>query len=161
MSPKHYDVKNFTSARSVGYLLKMSHSLMHAAGAAAFAGHELSFMQWLALLKLREGTALTASSLCRLMHHDTGALTRLVDQLEERGLVVRKRSDEDRRVVMLELTEAGHRKVDELLPLAVDSLNTTLADFSKAEFAELTRLLNKLIDGLRAYQQPPGSGEPS
>lgn len=161
MSSKHYDVRTFTSARSLGYLLKLSHSLMHAAGAAAFAGHDLSFMQWLALVKLREGTETTASGLCRLMHHDTGAFTRLLDQLEERGLIVRQRSEADRRVVLLELTDAGQRKIDELLPLTVGCLNGALADFSKAEFTELTRLLNKLIDNLRASQQPPGSGESS
>ena len=155
MAVKHFDVKNFTAARSLGYLLKMCHSLMHDAGAAALAGHDLSFIQWLVLMKLREGTALTASSLCRQMRYDNGALTRLLDQLETRGFIERKRSEADRRVVNLELTAAGRRKVTELLPPIVDTLNTTLGDFSKAEFAELVRLLNKLMDNLKAYEQSP------
>jgi DNA-binding MarR family transcriptional regulator len=148
MTAKHYDVKNFTSAGSIGYLLKLAHSLMHDKAAAAFAGHDVSFIQWLVLMKLREGTAMTASELCRKTHHDNGALTRLLDQLEERGYIERERSDEDRRVVKLQLTAAGRRKVASLVPMAVDSLNTGLAGFSKAEFQELTRLLHKLIDSL-------------
>lgn len=155
MATKHFDVKTFTAQRSLGYLLKMCHSLMHDAGAAALAGHDLSFIQWLVLIKLREGTAITASSLCRQMRHDNGALTRLLDQLEDKGFIERKRSESDRRVVNLELTAAGRRKVAELLPLIVDTLNNVLGDFSKAEFAELVRLLNKLMENLKAYEQTP------
>jgi DNA-binding MarR family transcriptional regulator len=153
-------VKTFTSAGSIGYLLKMSHSLMHDRAAEAFADHDVSFMQWLVLMKLREGTAMTASELCRKMHHDNGALTRLLDQLEQRGLIERERSDADRRVVKLQLTAAGRRKVAELIPLAVDRLNSGLAEFSKAEFQELTRLLNKLMVALGDGAQS-GTGVPS
>lgn len=156
---RHYDVKTFTSSGSVGYLLKLSHSLMHDAMAAAFAGHDISFVQWVALMKLHQGAALTASDLCREMRHDNGALTRMLDQLEERGYVERERSHEDRRVVELQLSAAGRRKIAELLPLAVDRLNSALAEFSKAEFAELTRLLNKLIAHLKASEQASAAGE--
>lgn len=155
MATKHLDPRTFTTQRSLGYLLKMCHSLMVDAGTAALAGHELSFIQWIVLMKLREGSAVTASTLCRDMRHDNGALTRLLDQLEDRGLVERKRSESDRRVVNLELTAAGRRKVTELLPPVVDTLNDILADFSKAEFAELVRLLSKLMDRLKAYEHTP------
>src|SRR5690606_4564742 len=138
VSTKHYDAKTFTSSNSLGYLLKVSHALMHEAAAAAFAPHDVSFMQWLVLTKLREGT-LNASDLCRTMRHDNGALTRLLDQLEERGYVERERSQADRRVVELRLTPAGRRKVTELMPLLVDCLNGSLASFSRAEFSELVR----------------------
>src|SRR5262249_11559271 len=137
MTRKHYDVRTFATAESIGYLLKLGHTLMHGAAAAAFEGHDLSFMQWLVLVKLREGVS-TASELCQLMWHDTGALTRLLDQLENRGFVERQRSTTDRRVVQVQLTAAGRRKTTDLMPLAVDRLNTALAGFSKTEFEEFT-----------------------
>jgi DNA-binding MarR family transcriptional regulator len=152
MARKHYDARTFSSAQSFGYLLKLAHALMHDAGAAAFEGHDLSFMQWLVLVKLREGIS-TASELCQIMRHDTGALTRLLDQLEERGYVERHRSTEDRRVVQLQLTAVGRRKTTELMPLVVDRLNTALGDFSKAEFDQFMRLLNKLIANLRNMER--------
>jgi DNA-binding MarR family transcriptional regulator len=150
MATRHYDVKNFEATRSIGYLLKLAISGLHDVQAAAFANHDVSFVQWLILLKLREGAAHTASDLCRLMNHDNGALTRQLDQLEERGYVERKRSESDRRVVRLVLTAAGRRKVSDLLPLTVDGLNSAVSSFSKAEFAELLRLLTKLADNLQA-----------
>ena len=149
MAVKHYDAKSFTSSTSIGYLLKVAHTLMLERATAIFAERDISFMQWIVLTKLREGAAVTASDLCRLIHHDTGAFTRVLDQLEERGYIVRERSQQDRRVVQLQLTPAGRKQALELTPLVVDGLNWALRDFSKAEFQEFTRLLNKLIARLK------------
>lgn len=145
MAVKHYDVKSFTSSASIGYLIKVAHSLLLERATAIFAERDISFIQWLVLTKLREGVAVTSSDLCRQIHHDTGAFTRLLDQLEERGYIVRERSQQDRRVVQLQLTPAGRKQALELTPLVVDGLNWALGDFSKTEFQEFTRLLNKLI----------------
>jgi DNA-binding MarR family transcriptional regulator len=154
MTPKHYDIKTFSSSESIGYLLKLSHALMHDAVASAFGGHDLSFMQWLVLVKLREGVS-TSTELCQIMWYDTGAATRLLDQLEARGLVERQRSAADRRVVNVHLTAAGRRKTTELMPLAIDRLNSALADFSKTDFEQLMRLLKKLIASLREMERQP------
>lgn len=153
MVAKHYDSKTFTTAASMGYLLKVAHTLMVETASEAFAGRDISFIQWIALMKLREGAAMTPGDLCREMRHDTGALTRLLDQLEDRGYISRKRSEQDRRVVYLELTPAGRKQATELVPLTVERLNAALGDFTKAEFQELTRLLNKLIGTLKAAEQ--------
>ena len=152
MSAKHYDIRTFSSAQSVGYLLKVAHALMHDAADAAFEGHDVSFMQWLILLKLREGAS-TSTELCRIMWYDTGALTRLLDQLEDRGLVERQRSVADRRVVNLQLTAEGRRKTAEMVPLLIDRLNAAVGDFSKTDFAQFMRLLEKLIATLRRMEQ--------
>jgi DNA-binding MarR family transcriptional regulator len=121
---------------------------------AAFEAHgaDVSFTQWVALTKVKEKSALTASDLCRTMYYDNGAVTRLIDQLEQRGLLTRERSTTDRRVVALKLTAAGEKTVVELVPIVVSSLNQALSDFSKAEFAELVRLLHKLISRLKSPQ---------
>lgn len=147
---KHYDARTFTSGKSIGYLVKLAHLMMLDRATEAFAGHDLSFVQWIVLIRLKEGKEVTASDLCRALRHDTGALTRMIDQLEERGYVSRERSKEDRRVVQLQLTAAGTRITDQLTPIVVNRLNDALADFTKAEFNELSRLLNKLIATIRA-----------
>lgn len=152
---RHYDARTFTCGASLGYLLKLSHVLMHDGATAAFAAHDISFIQWLVLMKIREGHAATASDLCKAMHYDNGSATRLLDQLEERGLLRRERSTSDRRAVILKLTPAGEKKITELIPVTVNALNGILGNFSKAEFAQLTQLLNKLITNLRERQADP------
>ena len=152
MATKFYDPKTFTARGSIGYLLKMAHQQLHDCGGAALVPHELSFMQWITMMKLREGGTLTASDLCREMRHDNGAFTRLLDQLEQRDFVARARSRTDRRVIELSLTQAGHDKLDEVVPQIVERLNGALGVFTKAEFNELLRLLIKLREGLEAAE---------
>ena len=103
---------------------------------------------------LRDGLAINATDLCAQLRHDSGALTRVIDQLEARGLVQRERSREDRRAVQLRLTDAGQTIVAALIPSVVDKLNLALRDFSKAESAELNRLLTKLITSLDGAVAP-------
>lgn len=149
---KYYDPKRFRSQDSLGYLSKMAHSLMHDCADEILAGHEISFMQWIAMRKLHEGMALTASELCRAMSHDNGALTRMLDQLEAQGFLQRQRSEEDRRVVTLKLTAKGERKLDEVTALVVGRLNEVLENFTRGELDELTRLLKKLIGSLQDWR---------
>ncbi len=150
MTTAHYDPDTFRSTTGLGYLLKLSHTLMHEHADAVFAGHDVSFVQWIAMLKLREGVVKTASEICRAMCHDNGAITRMLDQLEQRGYIERHRSRQDRRVVELQLTTAGEQKVDELKPQLIALLNRALSSFDATEFAELVRLLNKLIGVLQS-----------
>jgi DNA-binding MarR family transcriptional regulator len=141
---QHYDPHNFNPRNSLGYLLKTNHQLMHECADRVFANHDMTFMQWLALIKLENGLAETASDLCRTLSHDNGAITRMVDQLESRGFVERERSQQDRRVVKLSITEAGSATLAQLTPPFIESLNNALDAFSAEEFAELNRLLGKL-----------------
>ncbi len=115
---------------------------------AAFLGRGLTFMQWAALLLLRDHPAYTASDLCRELHHDSGALTRLLDQLEARALISRERRSTDRRLVMLVLLPAGRSLMESLLPLVVERMNEAVSVFTPAEVDTLTNLLERLITRL-------------
>lgn len=147
---KHYAAASFKARQSIGYLLKRAHGLLMERAEAAFENHDITFTQWVILLRLRDGLGSTAAELCRGVGHDSGALTRVLDQLEKRGLVERSRSKQDRRVVELSLTKQGHTMVQSLIPLTVEKLNEALGDFSAAEFREFLRLLEKLIGTLEA-----------
>ena len=158
---KHYDPLTFGSHKSIGYLLKINHSMMADRLERLFADQDISFVQWIALRKLNEGAALTASDLCRKMCHDNGAVTRLLDQLEQRGFIVRERSREDRRVVNLQITDLGRLQITKLTPDVVHGLNAVLETFSIEEFGELTRLLEKLQTRLQSMSAEPITDTPS
>ncbi|HEX3603201.1 MAG TPA: hypothetical protein VHU43_03860 [Steroidobacteraceae bacterium] len=81
-------------------------------------------------------------------------MTRVIDQLAERGLLERVRRDRDRRKVELQLTPAGRETIESLIPQVVDKMNEVLAEFSKPEFQELLRLLVKLNTTLQAHVEP-------
>jgi DNA-binding MarR family transcriptional regulator len=150
MSRQHYQVASFRAQDSVGYLVKRAHSLMLDAIEPVFEAQGFSFIQYVVLAWLRDGVALNPKDICARYRHDSGALTRVIDQLAERGLLERVRRDRDRRKVELQLTPAGRATVEGLIPLVVERLNLALAEFSSSEFNELKRLLVKLNTQLQS-----------
>jgi DNA-binding MarR family transcriptional regulator len=146
---KHYKASSYAARSSIGYMIKRAHGLMRDRLEAAIESQGFTFMQWAVLMYVRDGIALTLSEICRDFAHDSGALTRVVDQLEQRGLVQRRRGKADRRVVELELTPLGSRTIESLIPLVVDRLNWALEGFSVAEFRQFKALLEKLLARLQ------------
>ena len=157
MLMQHYRPELYHARSSVGYLLKRAHMLMLDQLEPVVAGSDITITHWIVMMHLRDGLAINASDLCAQLRHDSGALTRLIDQLEARGLVERERSREDRRAVQLRLTAAGLATLSSLLPKVVDRLNFTLREFTRAEANELTRLLTKLITSLEGSSTESGA----
>lgn len=147
---KHYDESSYTVENSIGYLMRRGATLMREQLEAAFAGHGFTFVQWVTLMRVRDQPTLTAGDLCRDLHHDTGAFTRVLDHLEERRLIRRERSETDRRVVLLHLTKQGRDAVNALLPIVVERLNNALQPFTAAEVATLATLLRRLTARLES-----------
>ena len=154
MSKQHYQVSTYRAQSSIGYLVKRAHSLMLDTMEPIFEAHGFSFVQYVILSWLRDGIAVNPKDICAQYRHDSGALTRVIDQLAERGLLERVRRDRDRRKVELQLTPAGRDAIESLVPLLVDKLNLALGDFSETEVQELLRLLIKLNTSLQAGVEP-------
>jgi MarR family 2-MHQ and catechol resistance regulon transcriptional repressor len=75
----------------------------------------------------------------------TGASTTyVVRKLEERGLMRRRSSAEDQRVVFGELTSKGRALIDEVFPAHVDRLGEVMAGLSVSEKQTAARLLRRL-----------------
>ncbi len=131
--------------RSPGRLLRRIDKLMTAHVESRFASPDLSFMQWVALKVVRDGTAGNPSELARELSITTGATTRMIDVLERRGLIERDRGAADRRVVRLAVTEAGIASIAALQGNVVSAWNEVLVDFEQADvdrvIADLMRLL--------------------
>lgn len=71
-------------------------------------------------------------------------ITHVVDNLERDGMVERKRSNEDRRVVEVHLTQKGEEKISEVFPEFVDHLTNLLDGFPAEKEETLTRLSKEL-----------------
>jgi len=155
---QHYQAETYSARGSIGYLVKRAHALLIDQLEAAVEGSGLTATQWVVLMHLRDGLAINASDLCVQMRYDSGALTRMIDQLEARGLVHRERSREDRRAVQLRLTDAGRDTVAGLIPSVVQKFNFALREFSRAEVTEFTRLLTKLITTLEGTGSGTATG---
>ncbi|MFH0067995.1 MarR family winged helix-turn-helix transcriptional regulator [Peribacillus sp. NPDC056705] len=68
---------------------------------------KVTYPQYLVLLLLWEQDTLTVKKLGELLALDSGTLTPMLKRMEQNGLIVRERSSEDERSVMIKLTEKG------------------------------------------------------
>lgn len=126
----------------VGHVLRRAHQ-RHI---ALFTRHigDLTPQQFAALAKLREVGRTSQNQLGSLIAMDAATVKGVIDRLKARGYVELRRNDEDRRRLMVGLTETGRQVVETLLPLAQKVSHETLSPLSRGEAALLLRLLSKL-----------------
>jgi len=109
---------------------------------------DLTAMQWAPIMAIAKGYAKTAADLANMANIDTGAVTRMLDRLESKGLLVRTRSTDDRRVVNLELTEEGQRMAQQIPAIVAKSMHLHLDGFSVEELATLKSLLKRMLENI-------------
>lgn len=142
---RHYTKDNFRLTESVGFQLVKARNLIVAEMDAALKELDISSQQMGIMLTLRQRLASTPFELSTMLAIDTGLMTRMLDKLETKGLLVRSRDETDRRVVNLSLTKEGVAVADQIPHVAPAVLNARLKDFTKSELVELRRLLRKFL----------------
>lgn len=75
-----------------------------------------------------------------------GTLTTSINNLEKKGFVKRKRSDKDRRVVLVNLTEEAHNVMEKHTSFHNNMVNDIVTELNKEEEYALMKALNNLID---------------
>jgi DNA-binding MarR family transcriptional regulator len=143
---RHYTKDNFILTESVGFALVKARNLIVTEMDAAMKDLDISGQQMGIMLMLKQKLASTPFELSKMLGIDTGLMTRMLDKLEGKGLLVRERDEEDRRVVNLSLTKAGVTVAEQIPEIAPDVLNARLKGFTKAEVNELRRLLRKFVN---------------
>lgn len=141
----YYTLNSYAMKNSVGYLMRMCSNLVLPQMETLFQDQELTFSQWTTLVALHDGRITTPGDLSQNICHDAGSLTRLLDQMVDRGLVARGRSETDRRLVTLSLTPRGRSLVEGLAPKVMHFWNGLLSGFSHAEVDILINLLTRLV----------------
>lgn len=141
----HYTTERFSLTQSVGFMLTKARNTIIAEMDAALKDLDISTLQMGVLLSMQRGLASTPFAVAKVLNVDAGLMTRVLDKLEAKGLLQRTRCSDDRRVVNLLLTKKGQEVATEIPKIAPQVLNARLKKFTKAEFEELCRLLQKFI----------------
>ncbi|KRP67838.1 MarR family transcriptional regulator [Pseudomonas fluorescens] len=107
--------------------------------------HGITAAQFKVLIIMAQFGVDTPAELCRHLSLDSGSMTRMLDRLEQKGLLSRKRSELDRRQVQLVLTADGQRLADMLPHIGAQALNQLAGVLETGELETLERILKKIL----------------
>jgi MarR family multiple antibiotic resistance transcriptional regulator len=149
-----YDVETYQPSNCTGQLMyRVRAAQMNAldeelARDPDLAALEISAAQYVIISVLAKRGVDSAAQLCKDLSYDAGAMTRMIDRLEAKGLISRRRCPEDRRLVKLELTEAGVAALPKLRACSVRVLNRFLRGFTQAEARQLECFMVRMLQNI-------------
>jgi MarR family transcriptional regulator, multiple antibiotic resistance protein MarR len=141
-----YAIETFRPSQGVGAHIGRARRTIVEAIDEELAPLDISHAQWIVVMLLGDGAASTAAELCKILIYDPGAMTRLLDRLEKKGVLQRVRTADDRRAVRLELTDDGSKLYPRILEALVQVFNRLLRGFTKGEVRQLEQLLTRMAD---------------
>jgi DNA-binding MarR family transcriptional regulator len=156
MSPdtQIYDVDTYQPASCVGQLMYRVRAAQMSALDEALAKDpdlsplEISAAQYIIISVLAKRGVDSAAQLCKDLSYDAGAMTRMIDRLEAKGLISRRRCPDDRRCVKLQLTEAGLAALPKLRACSVRVLNHFLRGFNVEEARQLEGFMVRMLQNV-------------
>jgi MarR family transcriptional regulator, organic hydroperoxide resistance regulator len=114
----------------------------------------LTYPQYLVLLVLWENDGLSVNAIGERLYLDSGTLTPLLQRMSQQGLIVRRRSEPDDRVVANWLTDAGKALKARATDIPVQMLCSAQIDVG--EVAPMKAVMHRLIDALLPMQRTRG-----
>jgi MarR family transcriptional regulator, organic hydroperoxide resistance regulator len=105
---------------------------------------ELSDAQYSLLFGLRQEGGLSLGELADAVELSPPAATEMLDSLASQGLVLRTRSESDRRVVLTSLTERGHELVEDRRARFEPLWRGALSEFSDEQLLSAAAVLDRL-----------------
>ena len=104
----------------------------------------ITYTQYITMMVLWEHKSVTVKELGKALYLDSGTLTPLLKKLEEKGLVTRRRSEEDERNLIVTLTDAGEAMKDDALHIPGEM--TKYVQLNLPEIKEMYRSMYKLLE---------------
>lgn len=105
-------------------------------------------LQWIAMYYIDRDSGIAQKDLAERIQVTESSIGRLIDRMERDGFVRRERSNTDRRVILLQLTDKGNRVFQELLPLGVQFNNTLTEGISDEDLIIYERVLHRMLTNI-------------
>jgi DNA-binding MarR family transcriptional regulator len=144
-------IRSYDQQAQVGRLLNRVKSGLEEAMDRELAPCGLTAAQYVVMSILASGRAESSAEICKEIVYDPGAMTRMLDRLEQKNLVRRiYLRGEDRRKVKLELTEPGRALYPQVKSRASALMERVMGPLSAAELDQLEKLLTRMAECLGA-----------
>lgn len=109
------------------------------------AALEVTAAQFVIIANVLKGHAKSACELCTFMDYDRGAMSRMIDRLESKGLLRRVALPHTRRTMALEVTAAGKEAFPKMQACLARVLNRLLNGVTKTQVREVERTLKQML----------------
>ena len=105
-------------------------------------------VQWIAMYYLLKHGDLSQKELGEKMDIKESTVARLLDRMEEEGLIIRTQVKEDRRVKYIKLTPKGRERIEELLPEGQKMSELFSMGITEEEIQVFKRVLQKFMENI-------------
>jgi DNA-binding MarR family transcriptional regulator len=112
---------------------------------ADVASLEVTAPQFVIIANVLKGHANSACELCKFMDYDRGAMSRMIDRLESKGLIRRVALAHTRRTMALEVTEAGKAAFPKMQACLAKVVNRLLKGVTKTQVREVEKTLKRML----------------
>lgn len=133
---------------NLGYKVKLVSQLMYRDFLERLEPYGLTPFHYLVLCCLWEEDGLSTSGIADKLKQLGATLTGVVDRMEDRNLVYRERSLEDRRIVRIWLTQEGKQLMHVLPPIGAQTIKKATEGIPDAEQEAILKLLDRIADNL-------------
>lgn len=106
--------------------------------------HHLNTSEFGAMELLYNRGAQPMQSMASRLLMASSSMTYVIDQLEKKGMIKRNPSDDDKRVIMVELTDEGKDFFDKIFPKHVQTLTTMYQNLNDEEIHTIIETLKKI-----------------
>ena len=135
---------------SLGFLLNKGTQTFHRELNRDFqrCSHDITYEQWSVLIFLFHCNGSSQNEIAEQTYRDKVSVTKIIDSLEKRSLVLRKPDDKDRRVNRIFLTDGGKQIVPKLKKIAVDTIKSAFLGAEEKDIGSFRLVLSLIIKNL-------------
>ncbi|WP_159566618.1 MarR family transcriptional regulator [Budvicia diplopodorum] len=133
------------SERSLGHLIHLLNQHKDRELNQRTAHLDITAAQFKVIICISKGMV-NPVEICRRLSLDGGALTRLLDRLEKKGLLVRVKNAQDRRQVIIQPTPRGDELIAQVPQIVFDTSISMTRNLNDDEISTLKHLIKKIID---------------
>ncbi|MFI5024037.1 MAG: MarR family winged helix-turn-helix transcriptional regulator [Alphaproteobacteria bacterium] len=143
----------FDLASYLPYLVNRIGVRLAGAFGKELAAYGITLPMWRVMAALRHRGSQRVGRLAAATSIEVSTLSRLLAGMDRRGLVRRQRASTDARRVLVELTQAGARLTQRIIPQALHYEDVALRDFDRADAEALKAMLVRVYDNIGALEE--------
>lgn len=149
MKTKNDFAWNSMAGGLLGFMLNETRNANFAAIEKELAPLNITSAQFKIVIGIAHQRATTLTEFAQFLDYDPGAMKRLIDRIEKKGLIRRVPSLIDRRIIKLELTDQGEELYPRIMQAVSNVNQKLLGGFTEVETAQFQFFLQRVIANAR------------